>query len=195
MTQLFSTLNFIISIYMVIIFFRIMLTWFSGMGRGGFEDFLARITDPYLNWFRRFSFLRVGFMDLSPIAALGVLSLISRVISMIARYGRISVGIILALTLQVVWGAVSFILGFMIIILILRLVAYLLAQDSGSPFWRIIETISQPVLFRINRILFRDRIVNFLSGLIISIASLGIIYLVLRILVSIVSIVLSRLPF
>ena len=195
MQQILGVVSFLLGIYMVILVFRIILTWFSGMGRSGIEDFLARITDPYLNWFRRFSFLRVGFMDLSPIVALGVLSLVNRIVNMLARYGRISLGIILALTLQALWGAVSFVLGFLLIVLILRLIAYLTRQDSGSPFWRIVETISQPVLFRINRLLFRGRIVNFMTSLIISIAGLVLAYLFLRILFSFVSMALSGLPF
>ena len=195
MAQLFRLISFLISVYIIIIFIRIILTWFSGLGRGRFQDLLGRITDPYLNWFRRFGFLRIGFLDLSPIVALGVLSLVNRIVSMLARYGRISLGIILSLTLQAIWGAVSFVLGFLIIILILRLAAYLLRQSSANGFWRVVETISQPVLFRINRILFRDRIVNYMTALIISIAGLIFIYLLLRILFSIISMALVGLPF
>ena len=194
MAGIIRLLNFAVTVYMVIIFFRIMLTWFSGFGSSSIEGYLARITDPYLNWFRRFSFLRIGFMDLSPIAALGVLSLVSRILGMLARYGRITIGIILALILQALWGAVSFILGFLIIVLIVRLIAFLLARGSGGPFMRFVETISQPVLYRITRFFFKNRIVNFLAAQIIAIVSLGIIYLALRILVGIVSVLLMSLP-
>ena len=119
MIQLFGFLNFLIGIYIVIIFFRIILTWFSWTGNSGIMDLLSKITDPYLNWFRRFTFLKIGYLDLSPIAAIGVLSLINRIISTLTLYGRITIGLILALALQIVWGLVSFILGFIIIILIL----------------------------------------------------------------------------
>ena len=194
MAFILNTLSFLVSVYMVVIFFRIMLTWFSGMGTGSVQNFLSRITDPYLNWFRRFSFLRIGFIDLSPIVAIGVLSMLNRILGLLARYGRITLGIILALLLQAFWGALSFFLGFLIIILILRLIALLLAQGSGNPFWRIVETISKPVVYRINRILFRNRIVNFMTALIISIVSLGIIYMLLRILVGVVFRVLAGSP-
>jgi YggT family protein len=163
------------------------------MDQGGFQEVLAKITDPYLDWFRRFTALRIGYLDLSPIVALGVLSLVNRVLSVLASYGTITVGIILALVLQAVWGAISFFLGFLIIVLILRLIAYL-SRQSGNSFWRIIESISQPVIFRINRFLFRDRIVNFTTALIVSIAVLALAYLVLNICVYIVSGVLARLP-
>ena len=195
MASIISFLNFLISVYMLIITFRIILTWFSGFGTGGIQTFLSRITDPYLNWFRRFSFLRVGVLDLSPIAALCVLSMLNRILSLLAIYKRISLGIILSVFLQAAWGALSFILGFLIVVLILRLIASLFAQGSGNPFWRAVEGISQPVVYRINRILFKDRIVNFFTALIVSIVSLALIYLVLRILFIVVSRLLAGLPF
>jgi YggT family protein len=136
----------------------------------------------------------VGYLDLSPIAALGVLSLVSRVFGTLASHGKISAGIILALVLQALWGAVSFFLGFLIIILVLRLIAHFLKQGVHNSFWRVVDAISQPVLFRINRIIFGGRIVNFTTGLIISITSLGASYIVLGILVSFVSGMLARLP-
>ena len=194
MAQLMGILSFLVSIYMVIIFVRIMLTWFTGIASGGIQDFLAKITDPYLNWFRRFPILRMGFLDLSPIVALGVLSLVQRIFSTLAIYKTITIGIILAMVLQILWGAVSFILGFLIIMLILRLIAHFARVNTYSPFWRIIDTISQPVIFRINRILFRGRIVNFGIAVIVSAASLGIMYLLLKALVVLLSGVLIRLP-
>ena len=187
-------LSFLVNIYMMIIFFRILLTWFSWMRNSQALDILSRITDPYLNYFRRFTFLRIGYIDLSPIAALGVLSLVNRILVSLAFHGRISIGILLALVLQALWGAASFILGFVIIILILRLAAYLLKSDMSGSFWRIIDTIAQPVLYRINRIIFKNRIANYMSSLLISISSLILIYLALRILVLLVSGLLVKLP-
>ena len=194
LSRFMGVLAFFVNIYMFLIFIRIILTWISWMGNGRFLEVLSRITDPYLNWFRRFTFLRVGFMDLSPIAALGVLTLISRIFSTLSHYGTITLGIILAMVIQVLWGAVSFFLGFLIIILILRLVAHLSRQNLNNPFWRIIATIAQPVLYKISRILFNNRIVNLRNEIIISIVILGLIYLVLRISVSLISVVLARLP-
>ena len=196
MVQLMRALSFIVNIYMMIIFVRIILTWFTGAGSGygGFQETLAKITDPYLNWFRRFPILRVGFLDLSPIVALGVLSLVNGIFNTLARYGTITVGIILAMILQALWAAVSFFLGFLIIVQILRLIAHLAGQGTYNPFWRIVDAISRPVLLRTNRIFFRNRIANFGVSVIISIVSLGIMYIVLGMLVSFVSGTLARLP-
>ena len=195
MAQLFSILSSLVSIYMLIIFIRIVLSWFSGIGRSGFQDILARITDPYLNWFRRFSFLRVGFLDLSPIVALGVLSLVNRILGTLAVYKTITLGIILAMVLQGIWAAVSFFLGFLIVVLILCLVAHLARLNTNGPFWRFVQAISQPVIFKITRIFVKDRILDFTVSVIISIVCLGISYFALRILVDYGSMLLARLPF
>jgi len=191
---LIRALSMAVSVYMMIIFVRIILTWFSWVGNSGFQELLAKVTDPYLGWFRRFTFLRIGHIDLSPIAALGVLSLLNRLLGTLVVHGRISIGLILALSLQAVWGAVSFILGFLIIVLILRLVAYYIRANNYSPFWRVIESISQPVLNKISRLIFKDRILNFVTALIISISALFLSYVILRILVNIVSRALANLP-
>ena len=193
MSGLMRVLSFFVSIYMMIIFVRIILNWFAGMDQGRLPDILAKVTDPYLDWFHRFPALRMGFLDLSPIVALGVLSLVNRVLNILANYGTITIGIILAIVLQAAWGAVSFFLGFLIIVLILRLILHYVTRNSNS-FWRIIDSISQPALFRINRFIFRNRIVNFMTGIIVSIAILVAIYLILSILVAIVSGALVRLP-
>ena len=194
MSRFFGVLSFLLNIYMVIIFVRIILTWFKGISTGGLADVLAKITDPYLNWFRRFTFLRVGMLDLSPILALGVLSVVNGIFSTIAHYGTITIGIILAMILQALWGAVSFFIGFLIIVLVLRLIGHLARQSTYHPFWRIVDTISQPVLFRINRIFFKGRILNYGTGLILSIVSLGIAYIALGLLVGFVSGMLVKLP-
>jgi len=194
MIQLIGALNFLISIYMMIIFIRIILTWFSWLRDSQIRDVLARITDPYINLFRRFTFLRIGYIDLSPMAAIVVLSLVNRFLTTLAFHGRITIGITLALVLQAVWGLVSVVLGFLIIVLILRLVAHFMKLDVYSPFWRVVDSISQPVSYKIIRTIFKDRIIHFTNAIIISIASLFAAYLILRVLVMFISGILMGLP-
>jgi YggT family protein len=105
---------------------------------------------------------------------MAALSLVNQVFATLARYGYIRLGIILAMLVSALWSAASFLLGFFTVVLILRLVAYLARQDIYyNPFWKIVDTISQPVLYRIKRILFGPRIVNYRNGLIVSILALG----------------------
>jgi YggT family protein len=183
-------------IYSMIIFVRIILTWFSGgsaYGRTG--EVLASITDPYLNWFRRFPILQTGFLDLSPIAGMAILSLAQNVFSAIAFYGRLSLGIILAIALSSLWSALSFLLGFFMVILALRLVAFLANLNVRHPFWQVIDGISQPILYKIGEIFSPGRIGSYVRRLIISIGLFLAVLIGGGIVIRIVSGLLTRLPF
>jgi YggT family protein len=155
----------------MIIFFRIILSWFGG-GYGRTETLLRGITDPYLNWFRRFTFLRIGNIDLSPIAGMALLSFLNMTFSRLAVSGTLSLGIILAEALRIVWSVVSFFLGFGIIILVLRLIAYLTSQNTFGRFWGAVDAISQPIVYRINRLIFGGKIIHYLTGILVSICVL-----------------------
>ncbi|MDR1108080.1 MAG: YggT family protein [Spirochaetaceae bacterium] len=189
-----NVLGGITGIYIFLIFIRILLTWFSGARYGRPYDILCSLTDPYLAWFRRFSFLQTPVFDLSPIAALAVLSVANNIFTTIGRYGSITLGLILALVLSALWSALSFILGFFIFILVVRLFAYLTNRNVYGNFWRIIDTISQPVLYRINRLLFRRRLVNYLTGLLCALGLLAVLRIGLGIIISRVLLLLLALP-
>ena len=192
MRQLMSLLSVIVSIYSLIIVIRIILTWFRCNVR--IPDIITQITDPYLNWFRALTFLRMGSLDLSPVAALMVLSILNQVLVTLAVNGAITIGIILALLVRIIWSAVSFFLIFLIIVLALRLFAYLTSQNTYSAFWRVIDTISQPVLYRFNRLLFGGKIADYRTGMILSISIMVLAYFLLRIAVSIITGILQKMP-
>jgi YggT family protein len=180
-------------LYLFLIFIRVMLTWFGNAQFGRPAEILGRITDPYLDWWRRFP-LRAGFLDLSPILGMTALSLAQSIFSAIAHYGSISLGIVLAIILSSLWPVASFFLGFLILVLGLRLFAYLTNRNVYSGFWRIVEALAQPVLYRISRIVFGNRLVNYRTGMIVSIAVLLALMIGGRIAVSLLMGLLIRLP-
>jgi YggT family protein len=182
-------------LYMLLIFIRVMLSWFNTASLGRPAEVLAQVTDPYLNWWRRIPVLRTGFIDLSPIAAMAALSLVQTACGIAARYGRLTVGILLAVIVQALWSVLSFVLGFFIVILILRLIAYLSNQNIYSTFWRIVDSISQPVLYRITRIFYRRRLINYLAGILFSLGILAALEIGGCLLVPWLLNVFSRLPF
>ena len=187
-----TVLSTLTSLYMLVMFVRILLTWFSGSIR--IPELLCRVTDPYLDWFRRFPGLRIGYLDLSPVAALAILSVLNQIFLTMARFGKINLGIILAMILQAFWSVVSFVIIFIFIVLILRLIAYLFNLNIYSTFWRIVDTISQPVLYRVKRLLFRSRSINFLTNIILSASVLALIYVILNYLYYLLFEFLIRLP-
>ncbi|MDR0402563.1 MAG: YggT family protein [Treponema sp.] len=171
MAYLASILAGMISIYMFLIFIRIILTWFSGAEFGTPMYFLSCICDPYLNWWRRFRIFKNGPIDFSPLLALAFLSLARGVLT-IGALGRITLGLVLVLVVSSLWTVLSWILFFFIAVLVLRLIAFLGNFNIYSPFWRLVDLVAQPVMYRICRIFFPSRIVSYLTRIIVSIVVL-----------------------
>jgi len=181
-------------IYSLLILFRILLSWFSGAQSGKAVELLNRVTDPYLNWWKRVPWLRLGYLDMSPIAAMAAISILQTIFSNLARFGTISIGVIIAISLGALWSAVSFLLGFCVIILILRFIAHMFSRNTMSGFWNIIDTISRPILYRINRIIFRKRIINYMTSLVVSGLMLILVWMGGKIIVQIITTMLVKPP-
>jgi len=194
MQIIFGILAGILGIYSLLIIIRITLTWFSVGQSGAAVEFLACITDPYLDWWRRRINLRAGYLDLSPIVAMAALSVAQTICAEIAQRGKFSLGLLLAVCLSALWSAVSFLLGFCIVVLVLRLIAYIINANMFGVFWRIIDSISNPLMYRIGRIIFGRRLVKFTTNIIISILVLTILWIGGKVVVQFVSGFLYRLP-
>ncbi|MCL2044236.1 MAG: YggT family protein [Treponema sp.] len=190
----FQILASFLSIYSLLVVVRILLSWFPGTRHSMPVLILSRITDPYLDWWRRRLNLRIGFLDLSPLVAMAALSAANWICTSFARFGKVGPGTILAICLSAVWSIASFVLGFFIIVLILRLIAFITSRNIYSPFWQVIDTISRPLLFRINRIIFGRKIVSYMTGIVVTIAVIGIILLLGSYMVNRLFIMLSGLP-
>jgi len=74
-------------VYAVLIFVRILLSWFRlpyNRWLNGFLEFVTDVTDPYLNLWRRFlPMVRIGpgAIDLSPMVGTIVLLLVAGIVS------------------------------------------------------------------------------------------------------------------
>lgn len=80
-------LRTLLTIYIVIIFIRILMSWFTRIPYNRYLDvflkFVSEVTDPYLNLFRRIiPMVRIGpgALDLSPIVGVLVLSIVGGII-------------------------------------------------------------------------------------------------------------------
>jgi YggT family protein len=167
-TVIFGIAGSFISLYSLLILVRIVLTWFQGptyLGRPA--ELLAAVTDPYLNWFRRFGFLRIGSFDLSPVAGLVVLSVLGHIAGSLAGFGRISLGIILALLVDGIWSAASFLLFIFFLLSLIRFIGIMGKLNPASPMWRTIDYVLNPILLQLTRLLMAGKPTSYLNGLII----------------------------
>ena len=168
MQQVMRIVSGTLSVYMILIFIRVLMTWFQGASFGKPYEMLCSITDPYLNWFRRFSFLRAGSMDFSALAGLMVLVVVMNIANQIAYTGNISLGIVLALIVGALWNATGWILTFFFILTLIRLVTLFMRTTTVSPFIQTLDVILAPVLRQISRYIFRGKSITYQTSLALS---------------------------
>ena len=194
MRLIFGFLAAAAGVYSILLLIRIIISWFGNFAYSKPVDLLSRVTDPYLDWWRRHFSIRIGFLDFSVLLGIAALSLLQNIFYSISQSNKITVANILVVVLFLAWSILSFILGFCLIVLVLRMIAYLTSRDIYSPFWRLIDSISQPVLYRLNRLFFGRRIAGYLKGIVLSILLLGAIWIGGNIVVPKLSRLLAGLP-
>jgi len=164
----FYTCSSVISVYSFVCLIRILLTWMPQIDQSPAGRFVAGLCDPFLNWFRRFSFTRVGMIDFSPILALGALSLGSMIFSTLASTGHITLGLILAGLVQIVWSFVSFFLNIMILFLAIRLIYDLVNRNGFSPFWTMLDRFLNHPISYVTGLFTRGRVIGYRASLILT---------------------------
>nr|WP_298679487.1 YggT family protein [uncultured Treponema sp.] len=146
MRSLLLTVRQLINAYLFLCFIKILLSWVPSAAYSSFGRVLSSICDPYLNWFRRFRFTRIGMVDFSPIISLGILSIAAQLITSILATGTISVWAVVVSIIQLMWSFISFILNLLIIFLIIRLGYDLFGSSNSSPFWYNLDRFLSPVI-------------------------------------------------
>lgn len=146
MRSLLLTVRQLINAYLFLCFIKILLSWVPSAAYSSFGRVLSSICDPYLNWFRRFRFTRIGMVDFSPIISLGILSIAAQLITSILATGTISLWGVFVSIIQLVWSFIGFVLNLLIIFLIIRLGYDLFGSSNSSPFWYNLDRFLSPVI-------------------------------------------------
>ncbi len=185
----------VVSLYMLLCIVRIFFSWMPSLMNTKWGSLIARFTDPYLDLFKAISLFRTQTIDFSPIVALAVLSVINNLFMTLSYAVRITLGFILSLILDAGWSAVSFLLGFFLVIAIIRIIGFVARFATLHPLWQILDGILNPLLFRINRLIYRGRAVEYLQGLITGFVAVLIVRTLGGLLVHLLTSLLMSLPF
>jgi YggT family protein len=188
-------LSGLISLYIFLIFIRIILTWFRGHNLGRPMELLASVTDPYLNFFRSFKIFKIGHFDFSPIVGIILLSVLNNIISSLATYGTITVGIIFALLVSAIWSGISFFILIFFILVILRLLKNVSNKRSTTTFWDTIDFLLRPTSEKISTYLFKERSISYNGQLAVFAGILAFFWFFGGFLIRRLVIVLQQLPF
>ncbi len=146
-----SILAGVLSLYTLLCFIYILMSWFPGAKFTKFGHFMTSICEPYMGLFKKLSFLRIGNFDFSPIVSLGLLSLASAILAGIQRTGTIFFGGILGTIINSLWGIASSIIGIFTLLIFVRWIVLLInkgrtAYESG---WNQVDMLLNKMTYKI----------------------------------------------
>lgn len=195
MQVIFQIAGAVISVYSIFCIIRIFLTWLPGLEYSSIGRFFSTICDPYLNLFSRLPF-RLGMVDFSPIISIGILTLLSSILSNIAQTGRLFIGGILASIVQLVWGVFSSIITILLIALIIRLLVLLITRKNASygSIWYQFDQMISPIVFKISSVFMRGNYSDYKKALIMSVVELAVLYICGRFLIGFICLGLLMIP-
>ncbi len=191
-----SILAGVLSLYTLLCFVYILMSWFPGAKFTRFGRGLSSICEPYMNLFRKMSFLRIGNIDFSPIVSIGILSLASAILAGVQRTGRIFLGGILGTVLNSLWGIASSIVGIFTLLMFIRWIALIITKgrtsyDSG---WNQVDILLNKITYKVAGT-FSKKTMSYQTSLLISWISFLVILVAGNVLISILVNLCYRLPF
>ena len=147
MQEFFQVINIALVCFMVLIVLRIMSTWFRGAGGDGaagtISHYLRQITDPYLQLFYRFSFLRAGGMDFTPLAGIFVLVVASEMTRRLAGQQEVTVGYFLGVSIFAAWRMASIVVLVFLVACVARFVTLRFLGRTDTPIARMVQALAQ----------------------------------------------------
>lgn len=184
----------LLTVYILVIFLRVLLSWFQGADLGKAGEILHRITDPYLNLFRGIRFLRIGNFDFSVIVAMIVLWILSSIVNNLAYVGTITLGFVLALTISAVASAAGFFLTLFLILAGIRVIGMFLDVNTAGRFWIVLDQMLEPLTYRLSNWITRGRGTTYRNALLLFLGIDALTLLVGNVLVGQLVFAVQRLP-
>ncbi len=140
-----------LSLYTLLCFIYILMSWFPGAKFTKFGHIMTSICEPYMGLFKKMSFLRIGNFDFSPIVSLGILSLASAILAGIQRTGTIFFGGILGTIINSLWGIASSIIGIFTLLIFIRWIVLLInkGRTSYESGWNQVDMLLNKMTYKI----------------------------------------------
>lgn len=170
MIGIFRFLSQILTIYSFACFIRILLSWIPSLAYTKVTQILAKICDPYLNLFRKIP-LQFARLDFTPIIALFVLNGITNICNSIAVLQKFSLGIVIAIIIQMIWSLISSLLLILIILVTVRLILLLFNKDNIN-FWNQLDSQIYKFTRPITKFFPKNKFINLQTTIIIALITL-----------------------
>ena len=164
-----EVLAFIFSLYTMLIVVSIILKWLYPNANGRGSKMVNQLTDPFLNFFRRFSFSRIGYIDISPLLAVLSLSIVNQILGRIRELGSITLWAIVAIIISSVWNVIMTLLLAVLIVAVARYLFLLFTTNKMNSFANICDAFFIPLSSRIAAVFIKNSSSSYQLNLIISI--------------------------
>ncbi|MGQ9614798.1 MAG: YggT family protein [Spirochaetota bacterium] len=153
MVYLANIVRLLFSIYIILIFIRVLFAWLRPNMFNPIVRFVYTLTNPYLRLFAGLKFLRIGVFDLTPILAFYFLYLLQELVYRVILMGYFSLEILLSLCVLLLFRFVYFILIIFLIVLALRLIFELARIRGNNPVIAAVYSLSEPAIRPVRRML------------------------------------------
>lgn len=195
-SSILSILAAALTIYTILCFIYIIMSWFPGLRFTAFGKFITSACEPYMNLFSRRGWLRFGNIDFSPIISIGLLSLASSILGGIQASGRIYFGGIIATILSMIWNIASSLLTILLLLVFVRWIVLIINknQTSYDSGWNQIDSIINKFTYNIART-FTKNSFSYRKSLLISWIAIAVVLFAGNILFRILATLCFRLPF
>ena len=141
-----NLVRLIFSIYILLIFVRVILAWLRPNMFNPIVRFVYASTDPYLRLFAGLRFLRIGNIDFTPILAFYFLYLMQELSYKVLLTGYFSLQLLLSLIIVLLFRFIYFILFIFIIAVGLRLIFEIIGRRINNTFVTVVYSLSEPAV-------------------------------------------------
>jgi YggT family protein len=143
MILLANTVRLLFSIYIILIFVRIIISWLRPNVFNPVIRLIYTLTDPYLKLFARIRFLRFGYLDLSPLLAFYVLYLLQELLYRTLLVGYVSLEDVAQLIIILIFRFVYFIIFIFIVVVGLRFIFEIAGLRMNNVFISFVYSLSE----------------------------------------------------
>ncbi len=172
MIYLANIVRLIFSLYIILIFVRVLFAWMRPNMFNPIVRFIYAVTDPYLKLFANLKFLRIGYFDFSPIVAFYLLYLLQELTYRVILTGYFSLNLLLSLIIVLLFRFIYFIIFIFIVTVGLRLIFDIIRIRSANMFVTAVYSMSEPAIRPFRRLLRINSGYSFDVSIVVSLAVL-----------------------
>lgn len=185
-----------LSLYTLLCFIYILLSWFPGARFTKFGKVISSLCEPYMNFFSKLGFLRIGNIDFSPIISLGLLSVLSSIVAGIQGTGRIYFGGIIATIIYMLWNILTSILSIFVLLIFIRWIVLLIHKGytSYESGWNQVDIMISKIAYKVAST-FTKKTVSYQTALLITWISFVVIIVAGRFVINVLVNLCYKIPF